>query len=285
MKVRKKFAENCIPVKFRRRNAIVAFAPLFAVAALLPLLPTSLKHNAREAFKHVQIPVCAATIRWEKFVNALKIKTIPKADLVPLCENLLRENELLRLQLATSTGKNYERNGGKEMREIGNFILIPARVIRRDLATWASELLIDGGSRDGIYPAMGVISQNRVIGRIKTVNHRTAVVELLTSPQFRMVVHAAEDPEMAPIVFTGGERNTLGKSRGRVANVPSDIAQSNEKITLVTSELSGIFPGNIAVGTIDSSRVAEKNCSMDVILDGEALSKVYEVAVLANVGD
>ncbi|MDR1433465.1 MAG: rod shape-determining protein MreC [Puniceicoccales bacterium] len=284
MKARKRFAENCIPVKFGKRSTIATFVPLLAVGLLLLSMPTSSKNCIAEAFKHAQAPVYAATIQWERLVNTLRTSAIPRAKLVAFCEDLLRENELLRLQLAAADEKR-SANAAAEARKIGNFTVIPAKVIRRDIATWASELLINSGSADGIRAGMGVISQNRVVGRVKSVNSKTATVELLTSPQFRMVVHAAVDSEMSPIIFTGGSGNIFGKSNGTVTNVPPNFSRNGEKIALVTSELSGIFPKNIAVGVIDYPGHSEGNCSIGVILNGEALSKIREVAVLANDGD
>jgi rod shape-determining protein MreC len=167
---------------------------------------------------------------------------------------------------------------------IGNFVPKPARVIRRDIATWMNELTINVGAQHGITAGMGVISKNCVVGRVKSVNQRTSTVELLTSPQFRIVVHASGDPVNHPIIFSGNERSASGKAIGVATNIPSSLCQSNDDVVLVTSELSGIFPKNITVGTVPITDPAEEYYfSADVTLNTELLSKLYEVAVLINV--
>jgi rod shape-determining protein MreC len=267
----------------KRRRALARCFPLFFAIVFPLLIPAALKNNIKSLFASVQIPIHSATASLEKFVNALRMKTISKEDLASFCESLLRENLFLKLQSSASTDEYVRKNGEYA---IENFTLRPARVVRRDIATWSNELLIDVGHGNGIAVGMGVISNNCVIGRIKSVGNKMSIVELVTSPQFRMVVHASGDLSMAPIIFTGGMKNSFTMEDGNAENVPAEMAQNCEKILLVTSSLSGFFPENIAVGTINPpKKISGNDFSASVVLDHTLLSRIYEVAVLIPIQD
>jgi rod shape-determining protein MreC len=203
-----------------------------------------------------------------------------KSKLITLCEDLVRENLFLKLQLSAAETQNFPE--GKTFK-IGNFTAKPAKVIRRDIAGWSSELLVDIGSDDGIFEGMGVICQNHAIGRIKAVSPKASTVELITSPQFRMIVHAEKDAEGNPIIFVGDEKNMLGHSIGSAANVPASIVEDDREIVLVTSELSGVFPRNILIGTVKPpEEIFGNSFSAAVVLNDTLLSRLYEVAVLVK---
>ncbi|MDR2737760.1 MAG: rod shape-determining protein MreC [Puniceicoccales bacterium] len=285
MKTSKRFADSCFPVESKKRNVIGGFAPLLFVAALMWILPATLKKDIRAAFEYVQAPFNLSVNWLGKIENSLKTDTISRRKLIAICEDLMREISFLRLELSVLQEKSMD---GGESYELENFTLKPARVIRRDIATWANELTIDAGSDNGIRDGMGVISKNYVVGRVKSTTPATSTVELVTSPAFRMVVHAAGDTEMNPIVFSGNGQAFINRATGVATNIPLSVLQGGEKITLVTSPLSGIFPKNITIGTVNSTGIIGENrkrFSTKVTLDGELLSKIYEVSVLINRGD
>jgi hypothetical protein len=286
VKTPKKFVENCLPVESKKKNVVGGCLPLICTVLALWLIPVALKNNIKSAFAYVQVPIYSSTLRVDSMANAIRTNTLPRRKLVAFCEDLIRTN--LRLELALATAK--ERSSGTHGREgspkIGNFALKPARVIRRDEATWTNELLINIGSFHGIAPGMGVIAGNHAIGRIKSVQNRTSTVELITSTQFRMIVHALEDDGAAPIIFAGNERSTLNVALGKATNIPMELAQDSEKIVLVTSELAGIFPKNLTVGTIHASELTgEHLLSANVALNNRLLARISEVAVLVNLED
>jgi rod shape-determining protein MreC len=283
VKASKRFTGSCFPVKNKRRNVALHFLPLFAAVALIWVIPATIKKDAREAFEYVQTPFNLVAAQLERLENFLKTRLASKGKLIAICEDLVRENLFLRLELSVLRAKPVDAIGG-EASMIENFSLKPAKVIRRDVVTWSDELVINVGSDDGIRNGMGVISKNCVIGRIRSAKAKTSVVELITSPRFKMVVNAVGDEEMNPIIFSGNGQGLVSEAIGVATNIPFDFLQNGEKITLVTSHLCGIFPQNITVGTVVFHGIkAKKQFSSKVILDGELLSKVREVSVLVNV--
>ena len=128
---------------------------------------------------------------------------------------------------------------------------------------------------------MGVISNGYAIGRIKSTTENTSVVELLTSPTFRISCHALNDNEYHPIIFSGKNTSSLNKARGHADEIPYDIFDNSDTITLITSSLSGIFPEGMIIGTVTSSdNHGEEYFNTTVELNSDLLSHLYEVSVL-----
>jgi rod shape-determining protein MreC len=279
-----KFTTNCWPVESKHRNIAGNLIPLIFVVAICWLIPTEIKYGTMVAFERIQAPIYASVAALEDLEAGIGAKIISRSELVNLCRDLVRQNLFLRATMLNSTGQPVDSNHDIETGNIGNFMPRPARVIRRDITAWMNELTIDIGAQHGITAGMGVISKNCVVGRVKSVSQKTSTVELLTSPQFRIAVHATGDPMNHPIIFSGNERSVSGKAIGVATNIPSSVCQGNVEVVLVTSELSGIFPKNIVVGTVTVTDPAEEYYfSADVTLDDELLSKLYEVAVLVNI--
>ncbi|MDR2432149.1 MAG: rod shape-determining protein MreC [Puniceicoccales bacterium] len=286
MKDSKKFSENCLTVADKRRNIHSHYLPLVFIIALVWLIPASLRNNIKFAFAYVQVPIHAASVQLENLRSAFFKGTLSKGDLVTFCENLMRENIALQLKVTTSAENVPDISKFEREYRIGNFMVKPARVIRRDIASWTNELIVDVGTNHGVAEGMGIISQNYVVGRIKSAYAKTSVVELISSPQFRMVVHARGDATRSPIVFSGNGHNFFSQATGVATNIPREIISDGEPINLVTSELSGVFPKNISVGLIKSSRKHEGSFfSSNVTLNNDLLSKLYQVAILINLRD
>jgi cell shape-determining protein MreC len=286
----KKFSENCLVVADKRQSVSRHYLPLIFIIALIWLVPIPFWDSVQSAFMYVQVPIYTMSIQLENLRNTFLKGTLSRRQLTIFCENLMRENLALQLNLqlkiATLTDNATNTPQSERKYGIGNFMVKPARVIRRDIASWTDELIINIGSNHGIAEGMGVISQNHVVGRIKSVSAKTAVVELISSPQFRMVVHAAGDTTRTPIVFSGNGHNFLNQGVGIATNILTEIVSDGKQITLVTSDLSGVFPKNITVGFIKLQGEHERKIfSSDVILNNGLLSKLYEVAVLVNLED
>jgi cell shape-determining protein MreC len=250
------------------------------------LIPASFRNNIKSAFAYAQVPIYAASVQLENLRSAFSKGALSKKDLAIFCENLMRENIALQLKVATLAEDILDISEAEQEYRIGNFIMKPARVIRRDIASWTNELIVDVGTNHGVAEGMGVISQNYVVGRIKSAHAKTSVVELISSPQFRMVVHAGGDVTRSPIVFSGNGHNLFSQATGIATNIPTEIMSDGEPIGLITSELSGVFPKNISVGLIKPPEEHGNSFfSSNVILNNDLLSKLYEVAALINIGD
>jgi rod shape-determining protein MreC len=156
-------------------------------------------------------------------------------------EQYLAEQTLERLALLLSIEKNP------------HFRYVYARVLRRDIRWWWNAIQIDKGSDDGIAEGLGVICPHGVVGKIHRVSRHSATVELITSPDFRSVVHAEGD--MRPFLYEGQTLLpwSLKIPYGKISQLPLDFHDiMTHKLKIVSSDLSGTFPDGIYYGTTSS---------------------------------
>jgi len=156
----------------------------------------------------------------------------------------------------------------------------PARVARRDLSGWWQRLVIRKGRNYGISVGAPVVFSGGVVGRVVEVHQYTAVVDLITSPTFRLA--AAAEGDTRPLSYQGGINDSFRTPRGTVEFVPTDIfANAAAPKRLVTSGLGGVFPGGLTLGEIVSLEPSTDGLfkSGEVRLD-ERLGHLTEVTVL-----
>jgi rod shape-determining protein MreC len=119
-----------------------------------------------------------------------------------------------------------------------------------------------------------------VVGRVVEVHRYTAIVDMLTSPTFRVAATVSGDNR--PISYQGGLNDSFKSPRGTVEFVPLDIAATpSAPRRLVTSELGGVFPPGLAIGEITSLEPSTDGLfkTGEVALD-ERLGSLTEVTVL-----
>jgi rod shape-determining protein MreC len=158
--------------------------------------------------------------------------------------------------------------------------LEPARVARRDFSGWWQHLTIRKGSNYNIPVGAPVVLSGGVVGRVIEVHAYTSVVDLASSPTFR--VAASADGDNRPVSYQGGENETFSEPRGSVEFVPLDIfATPQQPKHLVTSGLGGVFPPGLTIG--DITKLDPSNDGMfksgEVKLD-DRLGSLTEVTVL-----
>lgn len=156
----------------------------------------------------------------------------------------------------------------------------PARVARLDFSGWWSRLIIRKGENHGIPVGAPVVFAGGVVGRVVEVHRYTAVVDLITSPTFRLAATVSGDNK--PISYQGGLNDSFSSPRGTVEFVPLDIsATPAAPRRLVTSGLGGVFPPGLAIG--DITRLEPSTDGLfktgEVALD-ERLISLTEVTVL-----
>jgi rod shape-determining protein MreC len=155
-----------------------------------------------------------------------------------------------------------------------------ARVERRDLSGWWQQLIIRKGHNYGVPVGAPVIFSGGLVGRVSEVHAYTAVVEMITSPTFRLA--GAVEGDTRPITFQGGENPPLRPPRGTVEFVPLGLSASpTTPKTLVTSGFGGVFPAGLVIGQITRIEPSTDGLfqSGEVELDPR-LSSITEVTVL-----
>ena len=188
----------------------------------------------------------------------------------------LMENKTLKAQIG-----RYEKI--LDIPSFDNYQGVVARISDRSLNAWWQRLVIRKGSLHGIKEGSAVISSSGVVGRVSEVHLYTSVVELASSPQFRMAAHFEGDDR--PVIFTGAGALDFGRPIGEVRDVPEDFSPSVSKpLKLVTSSLAGTFPDGIPIGWVSGLSFASdgifKYGTVDLVRGIESLR---EVLVLVKV--
>lgn len=109
--------------------------------------------------------------------------------------------------------------------------------------------MIRKGSKHGITPGAAVIYEKGVAGRIKEVYPSSSIVELVSSPGFRIAARFVGDNR--PITYSGIDNPAFSKPKGHVENIPIDISiQLDRPTMLISSRLGGHFPEGLPIGKL-----------------------------------
>lgn len=250
-------------------------------------VPLALKSAARVTFFEFQAPSWVALSYLKDLQQYWGQRNHSKTELIEAGIDLSR--------LAAAYELRNQQAGAwrKEILRLEELLDLPrlpeyryevARVVNRDLTAWWQELVIRKGRRDGVREGQAVVYADGVVGRIKAVHTYTSIVELLTSPGFRVAAHFEGDPR--PVQFNGGNNPALYAPTAQLSNVPRDISiPRGERARVVSSRLGGVFPDGLTLGHVESLRAEPDGLFQtgEVIINPSLLS-VREVAVLVPLG-
>ena len=198
---------------------------------------------------------------------------------------LLERNELLNkeLYLAKSRIAEYEKaRTGQELRDTlawrykGNFIYVPANVVKMSLHQARNHFIIDKGYEDGISPHSGVIGDKGIVGIIYAVSRNYAYGLSLMNSNITISSKVGNPSITAPLVWDG-----LHSDRAVISDIPPhrEIAAGD---TVLTSGYSAFFPEGIPIGTTGVSKLVEgtnKHVEVNLFQD---LKNLHYVTVTIN---
>lgn len=232
-----------------------AFVSTFVLLVIWWLVPVALKGFATAAFFEFTAPSTVALSYLKDLQDFWGNKLHSKEELLKAGVDQARLNAAYELR--NQSAQAWET----EVRRLESLLNLPslpehryevARVIRRDTNAWWQQIVIRKGSVHGIEVGQAVVYVGGVVGRISEVYAYSAVVELLTSPRFRVAAHLEND--LRPLQFQGGENPPFQSPRAILLNVPPDIRPRNANeapLRVVSSRLGGVFPDGLTLGYID----------------------------------
>ncbi|MBI2813409.1 MAG: rod shape-determining protein MreC [Opitutae bacterium] len=247
------------------------------------MLPLVLKTFTRATFFAIQAPLIVADSYVQDLQNFWSNRLHSKDELLKAGKDL--SGLIAQYEFSVQQNKELEA----EILRLENLLKLPsmpafrfepARVARRDFSGWWQRIIIRKGENYGIPVGAPVVFSGGIVGRVIEVHRYTAVVDLLTSPTFRLAATVSGDNK--PISYQGGLNDSFRSPRGTVEFVPLDIiASKNAPRRLVTSGLGGVFPPGLAIGDITHLEPSTDGLfkSGEVALD-ERLGTLTEVTVL-----
>ena len=161
-------------------------------------------------------------------------------------EEIRRENDALKLQLAQLQGKAAEADrlaGLLNFRQAhADVPMLGARVIATGAGTASLTIRLDRGERDGVRKNMGVITPDGVVGKVVETYPNASQVLLLTDKESGVGAMLADSRIQSPV---GGQGEPLLVMK----YVPNDD-EVNQGERVITSGMDRIFPRDLPVGTV-----------------------------------
>lgn len=269
-----------LPKRFDQTRPFLILGVILLVWLLLPLVVKTL---TRATFFAIQAPLAVADSYVQDLQTFWSNRLHSKDELLKAGKDL--SGLIAHYEFSVQQNKELEA----EILRLENLLKLPsmpafryepARVARRDFSGWWQRLTIRKGENHGIPVGAPVVFAGGVVGRVVEVHRYTAVVDLITSPTFRLAATVSGDNK--PISYQGGLNSSFKSPRGTVEFVPLDIfATPAAPKRLVTSGLGGIFPPGLAIGDITSLEPSTDGLfkTGEVALD-ERLISLTEVTVL-----
>ncbi|WP_309387834.1 rod shape-determining protein MreC [Cerasicoccus frondis] len=225
---------------------------LLIFLAIWMLTPAVVKRFGQNAFYEFQAPMIAAQGYVKDLQTYWSLRTRSKNDLIEAGRDLSRLNSKYQVAQQENLTKDAEITRLESLLELPSrpeFRYEVARVAQRDISAWWHQLIIRKGKNYNIPVGAAVIYNGGVVGRVREVHAYTAVVELVSSPGFRMAANVVG--EAAPVTYIGVVNAPFSPPRGEALNVPPTITVTPaEPRKLVSSELGGIFPAGLTIGEI-----------------------------------
>ena len=191
-------------------------------------------------------------------------------------EDLRRENDALKLQLAQLQGKATESdrlalllNFRKSHTDVP---MVAARVIGGGPSTASFTIVLDRGEKDGIRRDMGVITPDGVVGKVVEAYPNTSQVSLLTDKDSGVGAMLADSRIQSPVGGVGDPLLTM-------KYVPNDD-DVNVGEQVITSGMDRIFPRDLPVGTIAEVKPGTGSFKQIRIKPAANLERLEEVLVL-----
>ncbi len=160
-------------------------------------------------------------------------------------EKLSRENAVLRNFLKSNYSlfpqKEYVINDTIYKQQ---YTYRSAKVVNSTVNKRRNYLTLDNGSLQGIKQDMGVMSSEGIVGIVTDVSPNFASVMSLLHKDLRVNCQLKRDGSYGPLVWHGKDYRYC-----HLTDIPTH-ARIKPGDTVITSELSGIFPEGLMVGTI-----------------------------------
>ncbi|MBI2721586.1 MAG: rod shape-determining protein MreC [Bacteroidetes bacterium] len=191
---------------------------------------------------------------------------------------LAKENSILRTLLKS----NYNVIPLTEYEKLDTiykqqYSYISAKVVNSSANKRRNYLTLNIGTQQGIGHDMAVMSSEGIVGIVTNASQNFCSVMSVLHKDVRVNCQLKKDGSYGPLIWDGKDYRFCS-----LTDIPTH-AKIKQGDTVITSELSGIFPEGIMVGTVDSfeRRQNEGFYTVKVKLSTD-LKKVNHVYIIKN---
>ena len=151
-----------------------------------------------------------------------------------------------------------------------SFIL--AGVVNNSVSHLSNYITVNKGSKDGIAPDMGVVSERGVVGIVSTVNDHFSVIIPLLNPKSQLSCKVLGSTYFGALIWKGRDIRFANLEK-----LPRHV-EFQKGDTIVTSGYSSVFPAGLIVGTVaDFEKQHDDNffsLEVELATDFQALNNV-----------
>ncbi len=195
-------------------------------------------------------------------------------------EELLEENASLRRQLQNFMTADTNRNIHLvDSIEKDRYTFTVATVVNNSIHQRSNYITLNKGSRDSIYPNMGVIASNGVVGIVQHVSENFSTVRSLLHPDIRISVSLDSISDaFGSLVWGSNTDSRFAMVRDIPNHVKIHVGQP-----IFTSGYSTLFPKGIKVGHVVEPEVTSGESFKDIrILLTTDFAKLHHVYIVKD---
>lgn len=221
----------------------------------------------------VQLVVDAPVRLWEWFGESTTSRNQLELDLGRLrAERLLTNARLQRLSALEA--ENARLRALLEARSTVRDEVRVAEIMAVDANPYEHNLIIDIGSRDGVYDGQAIVDVNGVVGQVIRTGVMTAQAVLISDAD-----HAL------PVEVNRNGLRTIAVGTGEIDRLDLPFLPNNADVRagdlLVTSGLGGAFPSGYPVAVVNSvTRIPQEPFADVTATPAAALDQVREVMLI-----
>ena len=196
-------------------------------------------------------------------------------------EELKTENEKLKNNLSELAMIKAENEILREYANLSDqyteYNTVPAYIISKDLSNFSETMIINVGTKNGVYANMAVITAEGIVGHTISATDNTAKVQPIIDPASSVsgTMHISRDN-----IMVKGMLNEQTKLKAVYIGAEADLVLND---IVETSGLGGIYPKGLKIGTlkeiIETENITEKYAIVETSVD---FSKLETVLVITN---
>jgi rod shape-determining protein MreC len=154
-----------------------------------------------------------------------------------------------------------------------------AKVIAKEPGSWIDQFTINKGSADGIAKDMVVVNDQGLVGRVTEAAEHQATVVTIVDPRSSISIMLERSRDEG--IFKGAQDTTQSAPLCSLEYLPfnADMVPGDR---VVTSNLGGVFPKGILVGTVVESASAKNSGQYAVVEPAVDFGHISHVLVLTD---
>ena len=203
-------------------------------------------------------------------INQISSSTIKYFNLQQINNQLLRENAMLRQQLAERS-KTVLNPAPYQ----GRFSVIPAEVINKSHQKTSNYITLNVGKNNKVNTGMGILSNKGIVGNIITVSDKFAIVRSIIHQSANISAEIKRTNDLCAVQW-----ETNDYQRVNVKYLPNHI-KINIGDTVITSGFNAVYPSEIPIAIVESVELDHTSLylkiSAQLVTDFSTLSYVYVI--------